>query len=184
MMSLRVIARILLLASLAALFPQTARAQTARMPDQAVDSHALYERRCAMCHPPHAGDFAIKALTRDREGRAIGRKSGFDLEVFLARGHGRLSAGEVRAMVAHLTGILERRFVYHDKCRICHDRAVVLARKRLVMRDGRLTGRYSGCDIAAFLAHHGRPTADEVPVLIDMLTRQLPSLATTTGPRG
>ncbi len=94
---------------------------------QSLDPHELYEGRCAGCHAPHAGEFVPEALVR-RDGGIFGRDSGKELRAFLAGGHGRLAPPEVDAMVAHLAAILEAGGLYRDKCLVCHDRAVVLAR--------------------------------------------------------
>ena len=139
---------------------------------QAGDPHALYEQRCAKCHNPHAGVFVAESLERI-EGRVVGRDSGRELQSFLARGHGRLTPAEVDTMVAHLTSILAAGGLFREKCLICHGRAVGLARLELIMREARLTGRYSGRDIAVFLAVHGRLEPHEVPTIVQMLERQL-----------
>lgn len=139
---------------------------------QAGDPHALYEQRCAKCHSPHAGEFVADSLEQV-DGKVVGRDSGRELRALLTRGHGRLASSEVDAMVAHLTSILAAGGLFREKCLICHGRAVGLARQKLIMRDGRLTGRYSGRDIAAFLAAHGRLEADEIPTVVQMLERQL-----------
>ena len=139
---------------------------------QDLDPHALYERSCARCHAPHAGDFAPKSLVRLGD-RIVGREDGKELRAFLAAGHGRLAPGEVDALVAHLAFVLESGGLFRDKCLICHDRAVVLARRELVLRDGRLVGRYTGRDIAVFLENHGRLDGAEVATILRMLERQL-----------
>ena len=139
---------------------------------QAGDPHALYEQRCGKCHSPHAGEFAAESLER-RDDKIVGRDSGRELRAFLARGHGRLAPPEVDAMVAHLTEILAAGGLFLEKCLICHGRAKGFARLELIMRDGRVTGRYSGRDIAAFLSGHGRLEPDEVPTIAEMLERQL-----------
>lgn len=139
---------------------------------QTMDPHALYERSCARCHAPHAGDFVPKSLMRLGD-RIVGRESGKELRSLLAAGHGRLASGEVDAVVAHLAFILEAGGLFRDKCLICHDRAVVLARRELILRDGRLVGRYTGRDIATFLENHGRLEGAEVATILRMLERQL-----------
>jgi hypothetical protein len=139
---------------------------------QDLDAHALYERSCARCHAPHAGDFVPQSLVR-RGDRIVGRENGKELRAFLAAGHGRLAPDEVDAMVAHLAFILKSGGLFRDKCLICHDRAVVLARRELILRDGRLVGRYSGRDIAGFLETHGRLDGAEVTAILRMLERQL-----------
>lgn len=139
---------------------------------ETLDPHALYERLCAGCHAAHAGDFVPDSLVRLGD-RIVGRENGKELRAFLAAGHGRLAPGDVDAMVAHLTFILETGGLFREKCLICHDRAVVLARRELVLRDGRLIGRYTGRDIAAFLENHGRLDGAEVATIVRMLERQL-----------
>lgn len=138
-----------------------------------IDPHALYEARCVRCHPPHAGEFVPSALERDEHGTIIGKHRGAAIDDLLVNGHGRLSEEEVPVMLDHLTRIFELGSLFRNRCLICHDRAVDLARGRLILRDGALTGRYSGRDIAAFLATHGRLSADEVGPVVDMLTRQI-----------
>jgi len=83
---------------------------------------------------------------------------------------------EAKAMVAQLMSIERSGGVFEKKCRICHDRAVRLARTELVIEGGRLVGRYSKRDIVAFLANHGRLIADEVPKIVDMLKRQITTM--------
>lgn len=139
---------------------------------QNVDPHELFERHCAGCHAAHAGDFVTESLARRGAG-VIGRNSGVSLEVYLLRGHGRLAAVQVPVMVAHLTAILDAGALFHDRCRICHDRAVLLVRRELIARDGRIAGRYTGRDIRAFLETHGRLQVGEAETIMNMLQRQL-----------
>lgn len=91
----------------------------------------------------------------------------------LAEGHGRLAPEEVEVIVALLSSIRSSGFVFQDKCAICHVRASDLARRELILKDGELYGRYSGRDIAAFLARHGRLTGAELPDMLATLKRQL-----------
>lgn len=139
---------------------------------QSIDPHKLYEQRCGSCHARHAGDFVHDALVQS-EGSVIGRKSGQELRGFLEAGHGKLSPDEIASMVAHLTSIQRSGRLFHNKCIICHDRAVVFARRELIVRDGELTGRYTNRNIGEFLSGHGRLKSDEVPKMIDVLKRQL-----------
>jgi len=60
--------------------------------------------------------------------------------------------------------------LYQGRCEICHDRARELARLELVIREGRLVGRYTGRDIAAFLTWHGRLDAAEAALMTEALT--------------
>lgn len=135
------------------------------------DLHGLYERHCAQCHPPHAGDFARDALER-RGGEIVGRASQRAVRAFLTDGHGRLAAADVGAMVTHLAAIVDAGGLFQDKCRICHGRATDFARTRFIVRDGRLTARFTGRDVATFLSRHGRIGGAEIETIVDMLTRQ------------
>ena len=139
---------------------------------QTLDPHEIFEERCAGCHALHAGDFVPESLARHGD-RIVGRDSGKELRPFLAGGHGRLGPLEVEALVAHLVAVLEAGGLYRDKCRLCHDRAVVLARSELALRGDRLVGRYSGRDIAVFLENHGRLDGPEIEIILRMLKRQL-----------
>lgn len=139
---------------------------------QTLDPHVLYEERCAGCHTPHAGDFVPDNLVW-RDDQIVGRDSGKELRPFLAGGHGRLEPLEVDVMVAHLAAILEAGGLFRENCLMCHDRAVVLARRELVRRGNRLVGRYSGRDIAVFLENHGRLDDSEIAIVLRMLERQL-----------
>jgi len=140
---------------------------------QTIDPHALYEHRCSGCHAPHAGDFAHGSLD-SRGDKIVGRDTGQDLRSMLTRGHGKLSAGEIDVMVAHLVSIVETGGLYREKCLICHRRAVVLARSELVLRNGKVFGRYSNRDIGAFLENHGRLNGPEIATVVGMLKGQLP----------
>ena len=136
------------------------------------DPHELYEQRCGTCHEPHGGDFVSKHLRRV-DSKLLGRHTGKELRTFLEHGHGELSPDEVDVMVLHLTSILDRGALYREKCLICHDRAVLLARLHLIMRDGRLVGRYTGRDIGMFLENHGRLEKAEMSTILEMLATQL-----------
>lgn len=139
---------------------------------QGLDPHRLYEERCAKCHAPHAGDFVHDSLVHSG-GKVIGRKTSKELRSFLSEGHGKLEPAEIDAIVKHLTSIQRSGRLFHNKCLICHDRAVALARSRLVIWNGRLRGRYSGRDVEHFLSSHGRLEKEEVTTMIQVLKRQL-----------
>jgi len=139
---------------------------------QSIDPHRLYEQRCSGCHAMHASEFVRDSLTV-ADGKLVGRRSGREVLTFLESGHGRLTGAEAKAVVAQLTSIEASDGLYQQKCRICHDRAVNLARTELIVMGGRLAGRYSKRDIETFLAGHGRLTAGELPTIVDMLKRQI-----------
>lgn len=139
---------------------------------QSLDPHEIYERTCSRCHDAHGGNFAKKSLDLVA-GKVVGRKNSRQLRDLLEGGHGGLSSDETDALVAHFESIVSSGHVYQDKCTICHDRAVVVARRNLIVRDGRLMGRYSHKDIAKFLENHGRLEPDEIVTILDMFHRQL-----------
>lgn len=139
---------------------------------QQLDPHKLYEESCAGCHAPHARDFVFESLFATDAG-LVGKRSGGSLQAFLDAGHGRLSPVEVEVLVDHFLSIQRSGRLFHKKCKICHVSPVELAQLELVLRDGRLVGRYSGRDTAQFLSGHGRLTAAEVPIVMDVLQRQL-----------
>ncbi len=139
---------------------------------QAVDPHDLYEQRCSACHVPHAGDFVHDSLEQLGD-KFVGRSSGKELRSFLTGGHGKLAPPEVDVMVSHLASILESGGLFRDKCRICHGRAIALARSKLILKNGRIVGRYTGRDIATFLEAHGRLEGDEIATVVRALRRQL-----------
>ncbi|SNS07620.1 hypothetical protein [Antarctobacter heliothermus] len=140
---------------------------------QQTDAHQLYEGACAKCHAAHAGDFVFESLMMTGDG-LVGRSNGVPVFEFLASGHGRISAAEVAVLMRHFTSIQEGSQLFQQKCYVCHQRAVLLSEVKLITRDGQLTGRYSGRDIADFLAEHGRLTPEEVPVILERLTTNLP----------
>lgn len=138
-----------------------------------IDPHALYERACSACHPPHSRDLAAGSLVRI-DGRTLSAKSGKPVADLLMRHMGvKLSAEEIAALSRHFEAMLATGFLFQEKCIVCHERARELARLRLAIRDGKLVGRYSGVDIAAFLEQHGRLDGAEVAIMVATLRRQL-----------
>jgi mono/diheme cytochrome c family protein len=139
---------------------------------QVIDPHALYEGHCAGCHAPHAGAFVRDSLER-RGDALVGLQTGRELRSVLESGHGRLSAAEIDAMVAHLGAVAESGGLFRDRCAICHGRAVEFARRWLAMTDGRLVGRFTGREIRSFLRTHGRLGGGDIETVARMLERQL-----------
>lgn len=144
----------------------------AELSSQTIDPHQLYEQSCARCHEPHARDFVHKKLIRPGE-NLLGRKSNKDVRELLKAGHGKLRLEEIETIVDHMTIIYQSGRLYHKKCRICHDRSVKFARLNLILKEGKLFGRYSGKDIEQFLSAHGRLKTNEVSKMVDVLKRQL-----------
>jgi mono/diheme cytochrome c family protein len=139
---------------------------------QTIDPHELYEQRCSGCHAPHAGEYVHDNLKRLGD-KIVGRDTGMELRSFLTGGHGKLAPGEIDVMFAHLASILEGGALFRERCLICHGRAVALARSQIILRDGRLVGRYTGRDIGTFLENHGRLKGVQIATVIQMLERQL-----------
>jgi len=102
---------------------------------QSIDPHRLYEQRCSGCHAMHASEFVRDSL-KVADGKLVGRRSGREVLTFLESGHRRLTGAEAKAMVAQLTSIEASDGLYQQKCRICHDRAVNLARTELIIMGG------------------------------------------------
>ncbi len=69
--------------------------------------------------------------------------------------------------------VFEAGGLYRKKCLICHKRAVGLARRKLILLDGTLVGRYTGRRIETFLENHGRLESAEITTITRMLERQL-----------
>lgn len=158
---------------MAALMPTLASAQ-------APDPHAIYETRCAGCHDPHARGLAQKTLEL-KGSQLLLKGTGQRLADFLTKHPRRpLSNEDAAALERQLMAMLQSGFLFQEKCIACHERASVLARLRLIERDGALTGRYTGRDIATFMQGHGRLDDSEVEVILAMLKRQLAPPAVTS----
>lgn len=142
------------------------------------DPHQLYEIKCAGCHSPHAGDLVWLELDTGQE-PLVGRNSGRSVAALLEGGHGRLAPAETAVLVEHFQAIRASGQLFRAKCRMCHDTASGLVRRSLILRDGRLTGRYSRRDIAEFLMVHGRLTPPEAQQMLGVLERIAASSART-----
>jgi len=106
--------------------------------------------------------------------RLIGKQTGKEVNLILKMHRGtNLSEPETSALIKHFLAIQSRAGLYRQKCIICHDSAVKLARQRLILHDGKLYGRYSGINIEPFLNSHGRLTEREIIVVTDMVKSQL-----------
>jgi len=136
-------------------------------PAGAADFHALFEARCGACHG-HSGAFARAHLVLDNG--TVRRQGGAPVAPFLARHAGGLAPDEIALVLAVFARQIADGGLYQQRCEICHDRAYELARLELVIRDGRLVGRYTGRDIASFLTRHGRLSEDEAARMTEALT--------------
>ncbi len=140
---------------------------------QDIDPHQLYEQRCAACHPPHARELVKDTLTM-RQGNLILKSDGTGFIDFLASHPRRpLDKPQAEALTKQFEAMLKTGFLFEQKCIVCHERAIDLARLNLLERDGTIIARYTGRDIATFLQTHGRLTPREVDTIIAMLHRQL-----------
>ena len=132
-----------------------------------LDVHELFEARCGSCHA-HAGPFA-----RDRfvvvDGILRSRASEKEIRLFLPRHFGRLDPLEAEALHDMFLEQVRSGGLFEQKCRICHVRARDLARDRLVVSNGILTGRYTGNNVYEYLRRHGRLTTEEAMFLTDAL---------------
>ncbi len=132
----------------------------------------LFRERCVGCHD-EAGSFAAAHL-RFEEGVLRARRSSKDLQSFLPGHPGRLDAAEREALVATLTMIVTSGGQFQQRCAICHGHAEAFASGHLMLRDGRLLGRYSGRDVEAFLPGHGRLDVEGAAFFTTVLTRLAP----------
>ena len=143
---------------------------------QQIDPHSVYEKNCSGCHAPHAGEF-VSQSTKMTSGTLVGKESGKPVSDYLAAGHGGLSVVEAEVLMEHMFGIWKSGRVFQQKCKICHTNAKELARSTLILRDDMLLGRYSDRNIAQFLTNHGRIDPDEVQRMVEVLKRQLETIA-------
>lgn len=132
------------------------------------DFHETFEARCTSCHG-HAGAFARQSLT-EADGTLRGQRSGRSVADFLTGHAGGLAPDEINLFVRVFAAQLRSGGFFQERCATCHGRAYEFARLRLLMQDGRLVGRYSGADIAAFLPGHANLTGDEAERMLEALT--------------
>ena len=101
----------------------------------------------------------------------VTRRAKADLRDFLSGHAGSLSTGEIETVVGELRRVAQGRGRFQEKCGICHPSARTLALNKLVIRDGGLFGRYTGRDMATYLAGHGRLAPADIPFFIGVLMR-------------
>lgn len=139
---------------------------------QGIDPHLVYEQNCAGCHAPHGGEFVAESVTVSN-GELVGKGSQRPVSDLLASGHGKLSEPEIEALLQHFSAIQETGNLFMERCVFCHDRAVVFARRELIIRDGVLYGRYSKRNAEEFLPGHARLDGSQAEMMVDVLKRQL-----------
>ena len=136
---------------------------------QALDPHDTFEAECLSCHG-HAGDFARRYLSLD--GTTPVTSGGEPVTDFLGHHRGGLPGPVIEQIVAMFRAQLSSGGLFGDpemRCLFCHDRAHDFAHRQLVLRDGRLIGRYTGRDVAEFLPDHARLTQDEADQIYTIL---------------
>ena len=135
----------------------------------------LFQTKCGACHA-QAGPLVRDRLSLTATGTLV-TSDDLDLRAFM-RGHfGAPEESEIEAIYDALRRIAQGRGRFEVRCGICHASAEALAQKTLVLRGGTLFGRYSGREIADFLARHGTDNAGEAKFFTSVLRRQL-----TAGP--
>lgn len=132
----------------------------------APDPHAVFEANCLSCHG-HAGAFA-RAHLRLEYGEPVTSR-GVPVATFLGTHRGGLPDAAIAPMLDMFRQQLTSDALYEHRCLTCHDRARDFARLHLILRDGRLHGRYSGHEIAAFLPGHARLTPEEAQRMTELL---------------
>lgn len=130
------------------------------------DPHEVFETQCLSCHG-HAGSFARSHLHL-KEGEPMTSR-GLPVATFLATHKGGLPVAEIAAMLDMFRQHLTSDALYEQTCRFCHDRARDFTLREMILKDDRLTGRYSGHDIASFLVGHARLTAEEAQTMTGIL---------------
>jgi hypothetical protein len=132
------------------------------------DVHEIFEAQCFSRHG-HAGEFAHRSMA-EIDGVLTGVRLRQEVAALLPRHAGGLNPSEIAFFVDVITYQLNSGSFHQDRCEFCHDRDYELAYLRLILRDGRLVGRYSGRAIASFLPGHALITAEEAGRILGALT--------------
>jgi hypothetical protein len=132
-------------------------------------AHAVFKKNCQECHS-HLGEIAYDTLVAKGE-RLVSKKSGRDAAEFLLRHGDGLVAAEAALVVEAMRRQMESAHRFREQCAICHVRIRDVAAELRVTADGRLTGLYSGRDMAEFLPSHGRLDATEADRFARILRR-------------
>lgn len=134
-----------------------------------IDPHHVFEAECLSCHG-HAGAFARRYLSLD--GATPLTSDGEVVADFLGHHRGGLPGPVIEAVVAMFRLQLSSDGLYADperRCLFCHDRAHDFAHQRLVLRGGKLIGRYTDRDVAGFLPGHAGLTPLEADQIYQIL---------------
>lgn len=132
-------------------------------------AHAVFKKNCQECHS-HLGEVAYDTLVV-KDGRLVSKKTGRDAAEFLLR-HGKgLSPAEAALVVEAMQRQMDSAHRFREQCAICHVRIRDVAAELQVAADGRLTGLYSGRDMAEFLPGHGRLDAADADRFARILMR-------------
>lgn len=134
----------------------------------------LFQEHCGRCHS-RAGVLLRESL-EVVDGTLRTKKSGKELQAFVAGHFGRRSQQDIEAITAALLRISRREGRFQQRCGICHSSAEDLARHELMLTGGELRGRYSGRDIGEFLQRHGTSSPEEAAFFEDVLRRIAQSL--------
>jgi len=129
----------------------------------------LFQQRCGACHEG-AGKLAEESLFIV-DGVLFGRDSGRDMRDFLADHFGGLTGADLETVYRVLLRNAQNGGRFKERCAICHNEADALARKKLILVDGQLRGRYSGREIGAFLTGHGTRSSEEAHFFERLLRR-------------
>ena len=132
-------------------------------------AHAVFKKNCQECHS-HLGEIAYDTLAV-KDGRLVGKKSGRDAAEFLLRHGNGLNAAEASLVVEAMRRQMDSAHRFREQCAICHVRIRDVAAELQMTADGRLTGLYSGRDMAEFLPGHGRLDAPEADRFARILRR-------------
>ncbi|WP_294614942.1 hypothetical protein [uncultured Roseovarius sp.] len=136
---------------------------------QALDPHDTFEAECLSCHG-HAGGFARRYLRLD--GTTPLTSGGETVAEFLVHHRGGLPDLVIEQFVAMFRMQLSSGALFANpakRCLFCHDRAHDFAHRKLVLRDGKLFGRYTDRDVAGFLPGHARLTPAEAAEIYTIL---------------
>ncbi len=133
----------------------------------ALDLHEFWDGRCKDCHG-HAGSFARARLTSEK-GVLVGQHPKRDMKRFL--GQHEMGPANVEGIYAMLLAQVSTSPVFQEKCASCHKTAAEFARSSLIIKDGKLSGRRNGRDVAGFLVRHGGLKPEEIQAMVDTLSR-------------